>query len=89
MARWESDFGEEFENEECAREDVCQNMTWDDYEEYFRTNIRFHDLFEHLKKMPNFFETFEDEFMAAENKFFIDNYHEVEDWDDEDEDEDE
>lgn len=89
MARWKNDWGKEFEDEDTARENVCENMTWDDYEEYFQYNVSFHDLFEHLKKMPNFFESFEDVFWATEDEFFKDNYHKIDEDEDEDEEEDE
>lgn len=70
-----------FETEEEAREDIYENMTWKDYEEYFHDNVSFHDFFERVRKNVDpekFFLEFETEFCDAENKYFNENYWEEE-----------
>ena len=82
MARWENYWGEEFETEEDARENVCEHMEWDDYENEMQYTISWHDLFEWARKQEGFFDHFEIDFYDAENEFFKANYHEVEDEED-------
>lgn len=77
MAHWENDWGEEFETEEEARENVLENIEWADYEEQFFDIVPFHNLFEWARKQDGFFEDFEMELCEAENRFFNDNYHEI------------
>ena len=68
-----------FEDEDEAREDAYENITWDDIEEYFREEIDFHKFFTRVReKMPDFFEVFENECCEAENAYFEDNYKEIE-----------
>ena len=72
---YEDDLGNLYTEEE-ARETVMQDMTWDDYEAFFQ-KIPFSKLFEKMRKMPDFFETFEMEIMEAEEEYFAANYHET------------
>lgn len=70
-----------FETEEEARENIYENMTWVDYEEYFYSNLSFHDFFERVRKIidpEKFFLEFETEFCDAENEYFNNNYWEEE-----------
>ena len=79
MAKMWTNGGEYFETEDDARENVCQEMTWDDYEEYFHKKMDFHKFFTTVReKMPDFFERFEDDFCQAENDYFEENYWEEE-----------
>lgn len=79
MAHWENDWGEEFETEEDAREDVVEKMDWSAYEDELQYTISWHTLFEWARQQDGFFERFETNFYDAENEFFKANYHEVED----------
>ena len=77
---------EEFETEEDARDNAWTEITWDDIEEYFSENVNFHDFFTKVReKMPDFFDTFEDEYCDAVNAYFNDNYWTEEVEEDEDE----
>lgn len=77
---------EEFETEEDARDNAWTEITWDDIEEYFSENVNFHDFFTKVReKMPDFFETFENEYCDAVNAYFNDNYWTEEVEEDEDE----
>lgn len=77
MAQWENDWGDEFETEEDARENVIEKMEWSDYEEELQYIISFHDLFVWAHNQVGFYEYFENELNEAENNFFKANYHEV------------
>ena len=77
-----------FEDEDAARENVWQDMTWDDYEEYFHDKMDFHEFFTRVREsMPEFYEMFENEFCYAENEYFEQNYKEIEVEEKEDEEE--
>jgi len=76
---WENDFGEEFETEEEARDDVYEKMDQIDLIEGLKTSISFTTLLAWAIKQPNFWDDFNDAVYEAENMFFHDNYHEVED----------
>lgn len=78
MKIWTDGF-DVFETEEEARDTVCENMTWEDFEEYFKDNISFHDFFTRVRKIADpekFFLEFEIEFCDAENHYFEENYWE-------------
>ena len=83
MAHWENDWGEEFETEKDAREDVVEKMDWDAYEQEMQYSISWHDLFKWAREQPGFFDHFEIDFYNAENEFFNANYHEVDEEDEE------
>ena len=68
-----------FNNYEEAYEDCQQSMRWEDYEEYFEDSLGFHKFFERVKKLPGFFEEFEDDFFEAETCYFEKNYSEIDD----------
>ena len=80
MKQYQNIFTEEiFEDEDTARENVWQEMTWDDYEEYFHSKMNFHDFFTRVREsIPDFYEKFESEFCDAENEYFEQNYKEIE-----------
>ena len=66
-----------FETEEEARDNVLENMEWNDFEEYFHNNISFHDFFTRVRNIVDperFFIEFKDEFCDAENHYFEENY---------------
>ena len=79
MARWKNDWGEEFETEEDARDNVIERMDWSDYEQEMQYSISWTDLFRWARQQDGFFEHFETDFSNAENEFFEANYHEIED----------
>ena len=88
MAKIWTDGCDTFETEEEARENIYENMTWEDYEEYFRDNVSFHDFFERVRKIVDpdkFFMEFETEFYDAEIEYFIENYWEEEEEEEEEE----
>jgi len=82
-----------FEDEDAARDNACAEMTWDDYEEYFRNNVNFHDFFtrvrERMQNSDEFFFLFENEFCDAMNEYFNNNYWEEEGEEEDEEEEDE
>jgi hypothetical protein len=84
MRIWENAWGEEFETEEDARDNVSERMEWYDYERLMEKSISWSQLFNWARKQEGFFETFENEFCEAENDFFDENYSIV-DNDEEDE----
>lgn len=90
MKIW-TDGCETFENEDDARDNACAEMTWDDYEEYFRDNVNFHDFFTRVREAmtkdnsDEFFITFENEFCNAMNNYFNNNYWEEEEEEEEEE----
>ena len=89
---WENDFGEEFETQEEARENVYERMELDDYLTRISDIIDVDKLLRWAWGKADFFETFDEEVLDAERRFFEDNYHEcvVEDEEkEEDEEEDE
>lgn len=80
MSKWKDSYGNIYEDEEDARENALNEMTWDDICNYFKTVMTFEDLFDTIRsRMPNFYEEFEMEIMDAEDDYFNKNYTEVED----------
>lgn len=75
-----------FNTYEEAFEDCQQTMAWEDYQEYFENNIGFHNFFERVRKLPNFFEEFENDLFDAEVYCFEKTYFEYDDDDDDEED---
>jgi len=84
MRIWENAWGEEFETEEDARDNVSERMDWYDYERFMERSITWNQLFNWARKQEGFYEAFENEFCEAENDFFDENYSIV-DNDEEDE----
>jgi hypothetical protein len=74
---WENDFGATFETEEDARDSIVEYMGIDDYCEYMGNQMTFEDLFHKVMTLPGFWERVEDEYCAAENDYFNDYYHKV------------
>jgi hypothetical protein len=70
MAMWQNEWGDTFETEEEARDNVIEQMDWDDFKEYMQYSINWNDLFEWARKQEGFFEEFENQFCDAENEFF-------------------
>lgn len=86
MIKYQDITTEEIFEEEEARENVWMEMTWDDYEEYFKSKMNFHDFFTRVREsIPDFYEKFENEFCDAENEYFEARYKEVEVPDEEEE----
>lgn len=68
-----------FKDKDEAYDSVYTSMSWEDYEEYFKNNVNFHDFFERVRKITDpdkFFMEFENEFCDAANKYFEENYWE-------------
>ena len=74
---WISEWGDEFETEEDARDDAREHMEWDDYKEEMQYLITWDKLWEFAKTHPSFTDQFEDELLTAEDNFFDENYHEI------------
>lgn len=81
---WENDWGEEFDTEEEARENIHEHMDRDDYKWRLGYIISCDKLLAWAMEQDAFYERFQEEISRAEGEFFEDNYHEVEE---EDEDE--
>ena len=80
MAHYEDRYnGDFFETEDDAREAALEEMSWDDYEEKFKTSIGFSALFTWARTQPGFFEYFENEIYEAESDYFDENFVLVED----------
>lgn len=74
---WENDYGDEFETEDEAREDAVENMTKEDYLEYFENHVNTRELLEWAWRQVTFFEDFENQLMDAEDAYFNDCYHKI------------
>ena len=94
MKIW-TDGCEVFENEDAARDNACAEMEWDDYEEYFRNHVNFHNFFTKVREAmtrgnsDDFFITFENEMCDAMNNYFDTHYWEEDEEEEEENDEDE
>ena len=69
---------DEIYTEDDARDHLLEEMTWDDYREYFINNVSMEDIWERLRKLPEFFDTFENEIYEAEDEKFHDLFTECE-----------
>jgi hypothetical protein len=74
---WENDWGETFDTEEEARENVQQHMEREDYELQLEYIISHSKLLAWAMEQDAFYERFEEEISKAEAEFFDENYHEV------------
>lgn len=76
---WVNDWGEEFKTEEEARENVWEHMDREDYEYQLGYIISQERLLKWAMEQDAFYEAFQDEISKAENEFFNDAYHLIED----------
>lgn len=77
---WENEFGEQFETEEEAREDVYESMELQDYINGLAEKIDKSQLLEWCWQQTKgkFIDDFNDEIAEVEDDFFRENYYEVE-----------
>jgi len=78
MAQWESAWGDIFETETDARENVIERMDWTDYKTELQYSISFFELLDWAREHDGFYDRFADEIQDAENEFFRSNYSETE-----------
>lgn len=78
---WENDWGETFDTEEEARENVYEHMKRDDYEWQLEYIISHDKLLAWAMEQDAFYERFQEEISKAEAEFFDEFYHEVEEED--------
>ena len=76
--KWVSEWGDEFETEEEARDDALEKMDWNDYVDEFEYLISYRELLDWARQQPGFWERFEQDASEAEGEFFDRNYHEEE-----------
>lgn len=69
----------EFMTYDEAWEDMQEQMALEDFSEYFGCHVGYDRLLEWAMKQENFFNDFEDEYTQAEQDYFCDYYHEIED----------
>ena len=69
----------EFMDFDAAWTDMEEQMTLEDFSEYFGCHVSYDHLLEWAMKQENFFNEFEDYYSLAEQEYFRDYYHEVED----------
>lgn len=74
---WENDFGEEFETEEEAHDNLYERMELDDYLTRIGDRVDVQKLLRWAWRQGGFYEAFYDEIVAAEDSFFEENYREV------------
>lgn len=75
---WKNDWGEEFDTEEDARENVWKHMGRDHYEDRLEYIINHSKLLSWAMDQDAFYEAFQKEINEAEEEFFDDYYHEIE-----------
>ena len=75
---WENDFGETFDTEEEARENVWEHMEREDYEDELEYIINHSKLLSWAMDQDAFYERFQEEISKAEAEFFDEYYHEIE-----------
>ena len=96
MTIWENGFGEQFDTFDEAQENVYKNMELDDYFAYMAAQFDSSEdllrvIYERLNARNkrqsitpiDFWELFEDESYTAEERYFNDNYYEVDKKEDE------
>lgn len=69
----------EFMDFDAAWTDMEEQMTLDDFSEYFGCHVGYDRLLEWAMKQENFFTDFTDEYAQAEQDYFRDYYQEIED----------
>lgn len=75
---WENDWGEVFDTEEEARENVWKHMDREDYELELGYIIRYDKLLAWAMEQDAFYERFQEDISKAEAEFFDENYHKIE-----------
>lgn len=69
----------EFTTFDAAWTDMEEQMTLEEFSEYFGCHVSYDRLLEWAMKQENFFSDFEDIYSLAKQDYFRDYYHEVED----------
>ena len=69
----------EFTTFDAAWTDMEEQMTLEEFSEYFGCHVGYDRLLEWAMKQENFFTDFEDIYSLAQQDYFRDYYHEVED----------
>lgn len=69
----------EFMDFDAAWTDMEEQMTLEEFSEYFGCHVSYDRLLEWAMKQENFFSDFEDIYSLAKQDYFRDYYHEVED----------
>jgi len=75
MARWVSDWGDEFDNEEDARQHAREQMDWSSYKDELIYTLTIDQILDWAHEQKGFHDAFQDELAAAEGEFFLSNYH--------------
>ena len=75
---WENEWGEKFDTEEEARENVWERMECEDYEWRLEDIISYSQLLMWAMKQDAFYERFQDDISKVEAEFFDDYYYKVE-----------
>ena len=73
----------EFMTFDAVWTDMEEQMTLEEFSEYFGCHVSYDRLLEWAMKQENFFSDFEDIYSLAKQDYFRDYYHEVEDEEDE------
>lgn len=80
MTHYEDIWGDVYEDEEEARDDFENNLTWDNIDEQLVEDTDFfYQLMEWARKQPTFFDEFGDKLSEIEEEMFQHMYKEVED----------
>lgn len=69
MTYWTNGY-ESFEDEMDARNNVCTEISWDDYENYFQSKMDFYEFFTRVRNMPNFSKSSRTKFVKQKMIFF-------------------
>ena len=75
MAKWRSDWGDEFDNEEDAHLDAKEHMDWNSYKDELIYILTIDQILDWAREQEGFYDAFQDELAAAEGEFFLSNYH--------------
>ena len=75
MARWISDWGDEFDNEEDARLHAKEHMDWSSYKDELIYILTIDQILDWAREQEGFYDAFQDELADAEGEFFLSNYH--------------
>ena len=79
MAYYTTDWGDQFDTYEEAREACLQHMDTCDLSEELQYSVSFYELLLWAMKQPSFFDDFADKLSAAEKEFCNEYIHEWED----------
>ena len=75
MARWINDWGDEFDNEEDARQRAREQMNWNNYKNELIYILTIDQILDWAREQEGFYDAFQDELACAEGEFFLSNYH--------------